>query len=233
MPLPKIDQPLFELEIPSSREKVKYRPFTVKEEKILLIAQESKDMSQVVLAIKQIMRNCLVDLDPDLLTVFDLEYVMIKIRAKAVNNELEFNIKDPDTEEEIQINLDINEIEIHRPENHVNVVSVSDDISLKLKYPTIDYLISLGTEGKTEADAMFDMIGECIDTVVQGDEVFKIADFTKEEVNDFIEGLTSDIMARVKEFFDTMPQMRYEHKYTNKNGKDQTFVVKGTETFFI
>ena len=171
MPLPKIDQPLFELEIPSSREKVKYRPFTVKEEKILLIAQESKDMSQVVLAIKQIMRNCLVDLDPDLLTVFDLEYVMIKIRAKAVNNELEFNIKDPDTEEEIQINLDINEIEIHRPENHVNVVSVSDDISLKLKYPTIDYLISLGTEGKTEADAMFDMIGECIDTVVQGDGV--------------------------------------------------------------
>jgi hypothetical protein len=233
MPLPKIDQPLFELEIPSSRVLVKYRPFTVKEEKVLLIAQESKDMKQVVLAIKQIINNCLVDVDPDSLTVFDLEYVMIKLRAKAVNNEIEFNIKDPETEEEITITLDINEIEIHRPENHNDIVTVSDDISLKLKYPTIDYLITMGSEGATETSSMFDLIGECIQSVVQGDTVYKIADFTKKEIDDFVEGLSSDIMARVKEFFDTMPQMRYDYKYTNKNGTEQTFVVKGTETFFI
>jgi hypothetical protein len=233
MPLPKIDQPLFEMTIPSNNKKVMYRPFTVKEEKILLIAQESKDMSQVVTAIKQIITNCLVDVDPDSLAVFDLEYIMLKLRAKAVNNEIEFTIKDPETEEEVDVKLDINDIEIERNESHTDIVNVTDDIVLKMKYPSIEYLMTMGESNPDEAEAMFDLIRQCIDAVVQGDNVYKIKDFTQDEVNDFIDGLTSDIITKVKDFFDTMPQMKYEYKYTNKNGKEQTFVAKGTETFFI
>jgi hypothetical protein len=233
MPLPKIDQPLFEMTIPSNNKKVMYRPFTVKEEKILLIAQESKDMSQVVTAIKQIITNCLVDVDPDSLAVFDLEYIMLKLRAKAVNNEIEFTIKDPETEEEVDVKLDINDIEIERNESHTDIVNVTDDIVLKMKYPSIEYLMTMGENNPDEAEAMFDLIRQCIDAVVQGDNVYKIKDFTQDEVNDFIDGLTSDIITKVKDFFDTMPQMKYEYKYTNKNGKEQTFVAKGTETFFI
>lgn len=234
MPLPKIDQPLFEMTIPSTNKKVKYRPFTVKEEKILLIAQESKDMEQVILAIKQIITNCLVNVDPDSLAVFDLEYIMLKLRAKAVNNEIEFTVKDPDTEEEVTITLDINDIEIVRDPKHSDVINATDDIAIKMKYPTIDYLASMGNqEGKDEAQVMFNIITECIDAIVQGDTVYQIKDFTQEEVNDFVDGLSSSIINEIKQFFETMPQMKYEHKYVNKNGDEKTFVAKGTETFFI
>jgi hypothetical protein len=190
-------------------------------------------MSQVVTAIKQIITNCLVDVDPDSLAVFDLEYIMLKLRAKAVNNEIEFTIKDPETEEEVDVKLDINDIEIERNESHTDIVNVTDDIVLKMKYPSIEYLMTMGENNPDEAEAMFDLIRQCIDAVVQGDNVYKIKDFTQDEVNDFIDGLTSDIITKVKDFFDTMPQMKYEYKYTNKNGKEQTFVAKGTETFFI
>jgi hypothetical protein len=234
MPLPKIDQPIFELTLPSTGKKVKYRPFTVKEEKILLIAQESKELDQMVLSIKQILGNCLQNFDVDDLAIFDLEYLLLNVRAKAVNNKLEFKIKDPDTEEEVDIELDIGEIEIKRNENHKNIIKISDSIYLKMSYPGIDYLKHLKpTEEGDTAKALFDLMSQCIDSVVQGEEVYKLKDFNHNEIEDFFDSLGSDVISKIREFFDTIPKLSYEHKYTNKNGVEKTFVVEGTETFFI
>ena len=135
MALPKIDLPLFELVLPSTGKKVKYRPFTVKEEKILLIAQESKDIKQVMLAIKQILGNCLQEINVESLATFDLEYVLLNIRAKSVNDEITFSVKDPDTEEKIELTININEIEIKKFADHDKIIKVSDDFVFLMRYP--------------------------------------------------------------------------------------------------
>ena len=236
MPLPKIDQPIFELTVPSNGDKINFRPFTVKEEKILLIAQESNDIDQVVLAIKQILTNCIHDYKIEKLAVFDLEYILIQIRAKAVNNQLKFRVTDPETNENIDLELNIDEIEIVRHADHKDIVKVSDTISLKMKYPTIDYLRALKTDSANAAGqgaALFELMKSCIATVIDGDAVYKLKDFTDTEIDDFLDSLDSKVLNSVKEFFDTIPKMRYEVKYKTKDGKDKTFVAEGTETFFI
>jgi len=235
MPLPKIDQPLFELTIPSNGETVKFRPFTVKEEKILLIAQESNDIDQVVLSIKQILTNCIQDYDIDKLAVFDLEYILIQIRSKAVNNLLKFRVSDPDTEEMVDLELDIDEIEIVRNEDHKKIIRVTDTISLSMKYPSIDFIKVLrqGEDSEDQSAALFDLMRDCIDTVVEGESVYKISEFTVQEVTDFIDTLDGNVLNLIKEFFDTIPKMRFETKYKLKDGTEKTFVAEGTETFFI
>ena len=237
MALPKIDLPLFELVLPSTGKKVKYRPFTVKEEKILLIAQESKDIKQVMLAIKQILGNCLQEINVESLATFDLEYVLLNIRAKSVNDEITFSVKDPDTEEKIELTININEIEIKKFADHNKVIQVSDDIVFQMRYPSISYLetLQLSEDGKelNDSDSIIAIMKECIGVIAQGDQVFKLEDFTEAEVNDFIESLSSDIVMKIKKFFDTIPVMRYEKKYKDKTGKEKTFIAQGMETFFI
>jgi len=232
MPLPKIDQPLFELTVPSTGEKVKFRPFTVKEEKILLIAQESKEQTQVVTSIKQVLGNCLQNYDIDKLAVFDLEYILLNLRSRSVSNELDIKIKDPDTQEEIEVNIDIDNIKIVRGENHKDVIDISDNISLKMKYPSIDYAMKFSADTMSQSE-MFDVMVGCIDSVVEGDQVYKLHEFSQQEVNEFLDSLNAEVISKMKDFFDGAPKMRYEHKYTNKDGVEKTFVAEGTETFFL
>lgn len=234
MGLPKIDQPLFELKIPSTNKKVKYRPFTVKEEKALLIAQEAKDPNQMVLAMKQVLGNCLQDYDVDELAIFDIEYVMLHVRSKAVSNKLEFTVKDPDTEEDVEIEIDIDDIEVVRNQDHKDVVQITDDVYLKMRYPRIDYIREVGAaEDQKSSEMLFNLMLNCIDSVVQGESVYQLKDFSDKEVEDFIDSLGAGAIAEIKKFFDTIPKVKYEHKYVNKNGDEKTFVVEGTETFFI
>ena len=232
MPLPKIDQPLFELTVPSTGEKVKFRPFTVKEEKILLIAQESKEQTQIVTSIKQVLGNCLQNYDIDKLAVFDLEYILLNLRSRSVSNELDIKIKDPDTQEEIEVNIDIDNIKIVRGENHKDVIDISDNISLKMKYPSIDYAMKFSADTMSQSE-MFDVMVGCIDSVVEGDQVYKLHEFSQQEVNEFLDSLNAEVISKMKDFFDGAPKMRYEHKYTNKDGVEKTFVAEGTETFFL
>ncbi len=232
MALPKIDLPLFELNLPSTNKKIKYRPFTVKEEKILLIAQESKEHKQIVLAIKQILNNCVQDVDINTMSALDLQYVLLCIRAKSVNNEITFNIKDPDTNETIELTIDIDEIEIKRSPDHNKIVKITDTIALQMRYPTIDNIESVEGE-EVSKEKLFDLMVECIESIVEGDNVYKLKDFTKEEVNEFMDSLTSEVIVKINTFFNTMPVMRYEKKYVNKNGEKKTFVAEGLETFFI
>jgi len=233
MALPKIDLPLFELTIPSTNKKVKFRPFTVKEEKILLISQESQDSKQIVLAIKQILNNCLQNVDVNTLATFDLQYILLNIRAKSVNNEVTFNIKDPDTNESVELTIDINEIEIKRSPDHNKIINITDTIALQMRYPTIEYIEDLDPNQEKSSDDLYKIMIECIESVVDGDQVYKLKDFTEKEVTEFLDSLTADVAMKIKKFFDTMPMMRYEKKYKNKNGVEKTFVAEGMETFFI
>jgi len=235
MGLPKIDQPLFELVIPSTGKKVSYRPFTVKEEKILLIAQESKEMDQIILAIKQIINNCLVDVDVDTLATFDLEYIIINIRGKSVNNEMTFNITDPDTEEDIELAMDVNDIEVVFDDKHNKKIELNDQFYIMMRYPSINEVKDLQPKAEaSSAEATFAIMMSCIDTTVDSrtDEVLKLSDFTPEEVNEFVEGFTSATMASIQEFFETMPKMKYSIPYKDSTGKDKSFTVEGMESFF-
>ena len=233
MALPKIDLPLFELVIPSTGKKARYRPFTVKEEKILLIAQESKDPKQVILAIKQILNNCLQDIDVDTLAAFDLQYLLLNIRAKSVNNEVTFNIKDPETDETIELTIDVNEIEMKKFPDHTKMIKINDTIQLQMRYPKIDYLENVSVEEEKNSDQLVKIMTECIDSVIEGEEVYKLNDFSPKEINEFLDSLTSDIVMKIQKFFNTMPVLRYEKKYKNNLGHEKTFIAEGLETFFI
>lgn len=234
MALPKIQQPLFNLTVPSTKKQVQFRPFTVKEEKILLMAQESKDVEQIVLAIKQIINNCIENIDVDALAMFDMEYILIHLRAQSVGNEIEFKIKDPETEETIEMVLDINDIKIKENPKHTNLIKIDEDFYIKMLYPKLDALKKIqGVEEKDRQSAMFNMMIDCIDSIVQGEEVFRLKDFSKKEVDDFTDSLSAIHVNLIKEFFDTMPTLRYEKEYTRGNGTKKTFVAEGMETFFI
>jgi hypothetical protein len=234
MPLPKIQQPLFELTIPSTEKKVKYRPFTVKEEKILLIAQESKDLEQIIISIKQIINNCIEGIDVSELAMFDLEYILINLRARSVGNEIEFKIKDPETDEDVDLVLDIDDIQVKKDPDHNKLIPISDDLIMSMKYPKIDQIIALkDSNEENESEMLFDLMMGCIESIVEGEQVYQLKDFTEKEVSEFLDSLTSAHVQKVKEFFDTMPVLRYEKKYKRKDGTEKTFVAEGTETFFI
>jgi len=233
MPLPKIDLPILELTLPSSGDKIKYRPFTVKEEKILLVAQESGDPAQEILASKQVVNNCLIDTDVSSLAMFDLEYVMLLIRAQSVSNALEFTIKDDETGEEIALELDINDVKITKDELHTNKIKISDEYTLFLKYPTIDEFIKIAGMNQDDPLIGYFIMVTCLDSVASDSEVFKFTEYTTEQIEDFMGDMSGKVIKGIEEFFDTIPKLRHELKYTNSKGTEKTFVIEGMKSFFI
>jgi hypothetical protein len=231
MALPKIELPLFELEVPSTGKKVKYRPFTVKEEKILLIAQEAKDIDQIVLAMKQIINNCVQGVDPEKLATFDMEYLVINIRSKSVNNVVDFKIRDPETNEEVPLSLNLDDVKVRFTPDHNNVIRINDDSVIVMRYPTINEISAL-LKSKTK-EAMFDIMVACIDKIESAGSVYLTDEYSKEEMIEFVDGLTNSTLSGIQKFFDTLPVLRFERKYINKNGVEKTFVVEGMETFFL
>jgi hypothetical protein len=236
MALPKIDQPLFEIEIPSTGKKARYRPFTVKEEKILLIAQESREQNQILLAVKQIITNCVPDVDVEKLAIFDLEYLILNIRAKSVNNEIDFGFMDPDTEERIDVTVDVNDIKVEFNPDHEKKVELNSQYYVMMRYPTLKEVTNLSNraEESNETEQMFNTMISCIDTLVdqQTDEVYKLEEFSPEEVSDFVDGFTSTVVEQLQKFFTTMPKLSHTINYKDKEGKDKVFVVEGMDSFF-
>jgi hypothetical protein len=233
MALPKIDLPIFELELPSTGEKVKYRPFTVKEEKILLVAQESKDAQQEILATKQVVNNCLIDKDISNLAMFDLEYVLLILRSRSVDNTMTFNIRDPDTKESVTLELDIENIELVKDKDHSNKIKINEEYTLFLRYPSIDQYIDISNMDTTDPLVNYYIMVSCLDNVASEDEIHYFKDYKAEEVDAFMEGVTGEVVKQIQTFFETMPRLRHELKYKNKDGKEQTFVIEGMRTFFM
>jgi hypothetical protein len=237
MGLPKIDLPLFETKIVSTGEKVKFRPFTVKEEKILLIAQETRESEQIILAMKQIISNCCQgDINADDLPMFDLEYLLLQIRGKSVNNTISFTVTDPDTNSPVECEIDIEDIKLNVPEGHTNIIPVDDNTQIVMGYPKLNEVslfMEIGNPDVNQAEALFNVMLGCVESVVVGDEVQHLNDFSKEEVDAFLGSLPGEATVALKNFFETMPQLSYTLEYTNTNGDEKKMVLTGTETFFL
>lgn len=230
--LPKIDLPISELTLPSTGEKVKYRPFTVKEEKILLVAQEADDGDAELIAAKQVINNCLINKDVSELAIFDLEYILMILRSRSVNNIIEFTVVDPETKEQVNLSVDIDEVQVIRHEGHTNKIRVNDQFFLFLKYPTIDEFIRITELASDDPLASYFILLSCLDQLSSEDESYSFKDYSQEEIDEFMDNMTGDVVTGVENFFATMPKLRHECKYTNANGVERTFVLEGMRSFF-
>lgn len=231
--LPKIDMPIFEMVLPSTGEKIKYRQYTVKEEKILLVAQESNESGAEMMAMKQVVNNCLIDKDVNDLAMFDLEYVHLVLRSKSVDNTMDFTIKDPDTDEQIKLQLDVDKVVLRTEEHHSKEVKLNDDYTLVLRYPSIDAFIRIMEMAPNDPLVNYSIMVSCLDYVASEDELHYFKDYTQEDIDNFMNDLSSDVLSRITSFFETMPKLRHELKYTNSNGDEKTFVIEGLRSFFI
>jgi len=238
MPLPKIATPTYELELPSTGKTIRYRPFLVKEEKLLVIALESEDNKQITNAIKAVIKNCILtkDVKVETLPTFDIEYLFLNIRGKSVGEEVEVNIICPDDNETnatVSINLD--DIKVQKNEEHTNKIKVDDSIMMEMKYPSLEQFIKTNFDFKNEnaMDQSFDLIASCIDKIYTEDEVWSTSDVTKKELNEFLDQMNSSQFKQIEKFFETMPKL--SHKITIVNPKTQVeseVVLEGLASFF-
>ena len=238
MPLPKIATPTYELELPSTGATVKYRPFLVKEEKVLVIALESEDNKQITNAIKAVLKSCILSkgLKVENLPTFDIEYLFLNIRGKSVGEDLEVNIICPDDEEtQVPVTINLDEIEVQRDDNHTNKIKVDDSIMMEMKYPSLDQFIknNFDFNDKNMMDQSFDLIATCIDKIYTEDEVWASADCTKKEMKDFLEQMNSNQFKEIEKFFETMPKLSHSISVTNPKTKVKSEVVlEGLASFF-
>ena len=233
MALPKIASPTYELTRPSTKETLKFRPFLVKEEKLLLLANESDDDVEMINSIRQIITNCTFEkLNVDELALFDLEYVFLKIRSKSVGEVVNLKLlceDDGETYADVSINLD--EVNVVWNDEHTDHIELTDDIGLMMRYPQFD-LINLGSGGG-ETEYIFKMIKNCINQVYEGDTVHERADFTDKDLDAFIESLTSEHFQKLQVFFETMPRLKHEVKFKNpKTKKQNKMTLEGMQSFF-
>ena len=238
MPLPKIATPTYELELPSTGATVKYRPFLVKEEKVLVIALESEDNKQITNAIKAVLKSCILSkgIKVENLPTFDIEYLFLNIRGKSVGEDLEVNIICPDDNKtEVPVTIALDEIEVQKDENHTNKIKVDDSIMMEMKYPSLDQFIknNFDFNDKNMMDQSFDLIATCIDKIYTEDEVWAAADCTKKEMKDFLEQMNSNQFKEIEKFFETMPKLSHSITITNPKTKVKSDVVlEGLASFF-
>ena len=238
MPLPRISTPTYELELPSTKKTIQYRPFLVREEKLLVLALESEDSKQITTAIKTVLSNCIESkgINVENLPTFDIEYLFLNIRGKSVGEEVEVNIIAPDDgETEVTIRVPLDEIGVVENPEHSKQIKLSDDMMMEMKYPSLSQFISSNFDLKDGADIdqSFDLIAACIDKIYTEDEVWSTADVTKEEVIEFLEQMNSLQFKQIEKFFETMPKLSYEVKVTNpKTRKKSTVVLEGLSSFF-
>lgn len=231
MALPVIDSPIFSIELPSTKNTLRFRPFTVKEEKLLLLASESEDAKTVSDTIKQVLNNCFVDeVDINALAIFDVEYVFIKLRAKSVNNIVELQFKD-DHDKNVKTEIDLEDVIVEFDPEHTNQINLSEKVILTMKYPSFSMFEAM-SGGKENTD-MSDILKETIDKVVNGDEVLSLKDYSNEEITAFTDSFTSKNMRDIEKFFGTLPKLKMDVKYRDSEGNDKVREVVGLQNFFI
>jgi hypothetical protein len=237
MPLPKISTPTYELELPSTGKKIKYRPFLVKEEKILIIAMESEDEKQITSAIKDVISSCIISrgVKVDQLSTFDIEYLFLNIRGKSVGEEVEVMVTCPDdgvTQVPTVINLD--DIKVQKGEGHTRDIKLDEDLVLRMKYPSLNEFIKTNFGGEEiTVDNTFDLIASCVEQVYSEEESWSASDCTKKELREFLEQLSSRQFKEIETFFETMPKLSHTIKVNNpKTGVDSEVVLEGLTAFF-
>ncbi len=238
MALPKIVTPTYELELPSTGETIQYRPFLVKEEKVLVIALESEDTKQITNAIKTVIKNCIFtkNIKVESLPTFDIEFLFLNIRGKSVGEEIEVNVICPDDgETTVLTKIDIDSIKVQKDENHTNKVKVDASIMMEMKYPSLEQFIknNFDFKGQNSMDQSFDLIASCVDKIYTEDEVWIAADVTKKELVEFLDQMNSSQFKEIEKFFETMPKLL--HKVTVVNPKTEVeneVILEGLSSFF-
>ena len=237
MPLPKISTPTYELELPSTGKTIKYRPFLVKEEKLLVLALESDDSKEITNAIKAVLKDCIQTrgVKVETLPTFDIEYLFLNIRGKSVGEDIEVSILCPDDGEtyaEVQISID--EIEVVKDKEHNKQIKIDDKLMMEMRYPSLDQFVKSNFSfNDNQVDQSFDLIASCIDKIYSEEEAWTSDDFTKKEVIEFLEQMNSSQFKDIESFFTTMPKLRHEVEVLNpKTKKSSKVVLEGLASFF-
>ena len=238
MPLPKIATPSYELELPSSGKTIKYRPFLVKEEKVLVIAMESEDTKQITNAIKAVLKSCVQTkgIKIETLPTFDIEYLFLNIRGKSVGEELEVNVICPDDgETSVPVMIALEDIQVEKMDDHSPQIKLDSKLMMEMKYPSLDEFIknNFDFNEENQMDQSFQLIASCIDKIYSDEEVWATADCTKKEVSEFLESMNSSQFKLIEKFFETMPKLQHTIEVTNPKTKVKSEVVlEGLASFF-
>ena len=239
MPLPKISTPTYELELPSNKKRIKYRPFLVREEKILIMALESENTKQISDAIVQVLKDCILTrgIKINELATFDIEYLFLNIRAKSVGETVEVNVTCPDDGETmVPMEIAIDDIKVQKEEKHSNIIKLDDRLSMKLKYPSMNQFIESNFEVSDSdmgVDQSLRMITTCVDIIYDSEESWSASDCTKKELTDFIEQLNTKQFKEIENFFTTMPKLSHKVNVKNPNtGVESEVVLEGLASFF-
>jgi hypothetical protein len=235
MGLPRTIRPEYSTTIPSTGKKIKYNPFSVREEKVLVLASESNDPEEITNAIVNVLQNCITspsDIKVEELAIFDIEFLFLKARSKSVGEYINIRVTDPNDETfTTDHSINIDRIGIDRTPDHSSLIFLSDDIQVKMKYPGIEFFAE-GIDLSSITNSL-DTISRCIESVITGDEVFHCVDTTKKELTEWLEGLTSEQFRRITNFFVTMPKLRHTFTVTNDNtGNDFKITLEGLSDFF-
>ena len=241
MPLPKIATPTYELELPSTGKTIKYSPFLVKEEKVLILALESQDVKQITLAIKQVLKDCIQTrgIKVEDLPSFDIEYIFLNVRGKSVGEAIELVVTcSDDGTTEVPVKVYVDEIKVQKDPDHAVDIKLDDSITIKMKYPSLDQFIKNNFDFTTQEslstiEKSFDIISSCIETIFTEEEAWAASDCTKKELIEFIESMNSDQFKKIEKFFETMPKLSHTFMVTNPNTKvENAVVLEGLTSFF-
>ena len=229
MSLPKIKHPIYAITLPSNQLQVNFRPFTVKEEKLLLMAKSSEKSEDIINSIKQVIQNCIIEkIDVNKLATFDVEYIFIKLRSKSVGEIIELEYTDNDSPDKILFKVNLDDVAVHHNPDHTNKFIVFDNIGIQMKYPTLEEM-KLFEQGLTDEN-IFKILYRCIDKIYDDDTVY--SEYTEDELSDFIESLPVEGLEIIKTFFETMPVLQHTVKLKNKQGETKEVVLKGINDFF-
>jgi len=236
MPLPKIVTPSFELTLPSNKKKVKYRPFLVKEEKILILAIENGGMKEITMAIKDVLKNCILTkgIKIDELPTFDIEYLFLNIRARSIGESIDLLVTCPDDgKTKVNTQIYIDEVEVKTDKDHTKDIKIDDTYTMRLKYPSLDQFVDENFNFEKETDNTFSLVASCIEMVFSKDEAWEAKDSTQEELVSFLEQLNSFQFKEIQKFFETMPKLSHDIEVENPETKvKSTVTLEGLASFF-
>ena len=240
MPLPTIETPTYELKLPSTNKKIKYRPFLVKEEKILILALESKSQNEITNAVTDVLKKCILTrgIKVDDLPTFDIEYLFLNIRAKSIGEDIKLTVTCPDDgETKVPVTIYVDEIKVIRPKDHNIDIVLDDKMSLRMKYPSLNQFIESNFDTEDEAETMVDktfrVVADCMDTVFDGEDAWEAKDYSAQERLDFVQQLNSQQYKKVENFFSTMPKLSHTIEVVNPNTKEKgSVVLEGLADFF-
>jgi hypothetical protein len=234
MSLPKIDYPIYTIKIPSTDKNCKFRPFLVKEEKLLLMAKESSESSDILIAIKQVVNNCCLEknFDVNKLAIFDLEYVFIKLRSLSVDNVVKLSYKDTEDEKDYSFDVDLSKIEVVFPKNVDNNIKITDKSGILMKYPSAN-LYDDKEFLNLEKDYLFELIIRCMDKIYLEDNIYEIKDYSKKDLEEFLDGLSLKTFEQINNFLTNTPKLEYVINYKNSLEHDRKVVLNSLNDFFM